>query len=144
MNVDSRQVLWKNVYALMMQRYGRENIAKLANDTNLSTATIYRIKEMTTSIGVTVLDSIARGMGVTSMQLLDPEFDPYKATKATGSEFSPLATDLASQLDSMGEPLKRERAYVLATQALVAAANAGIEKMPLRAIQPMRAPVLSR
>lgn len=131
---DSRNVLWRNISALMHKRYGREHITKLAADTGLSLATISRIKDQETSIGVLVLDSIARAMGISPMQLLNPEFDPYKTQEGENEMFSPLATDLAVQLDSVAEPLKRERAYVLATQVLTEAA-AATDKSPLRALK---------
>lgn len=119
---DSRPVLWRNVSALMRKKYGRENLNQLAREAQFSPATSTRIKEQSTSVGIDVLDKLAMVFGVLPNQLLDEQFDAMSA----GIEVthSPLADDLARQLDAIGVQSAKERAYALATQVLALASSA--------------------
>lgn len=119
---NSREVLWRNVSALMYKKYGKEHITALAKDAKVGLATIDRIKKLGTSVGSDVIDSLASALGAQPWQLMHPEFDPYAVGDATS--FSPLAMDLAVQLDEIGNQAMREHAHALATQVLGLAGNA--------------------
>ena len=119
---DSRPVLWRNVSALMRKKYGKENLNQLAREAKFGPATSTRIKEQSTSVGIDVLDKIATVFGIEPRQLLDERFD-VENPHADG-ENSPLADDLARQLDAIGERAAKERAYALATQVLALASSA--------------------
>ncbi len=75
-HANSNAALWKSVRAIMVQRYGDENIARFAKDTGIGLATVGRIKEQKTSVGLAVMDKIASRFNVSSWQLLVPGFDP--------------------------------------------------------------------
>lgn len=117
---DSRPVLWRNIAELMHQKYGKEHLSQLAKEAKIGLATISRIKNQDTSIGLEVIDRIAAVFGVEPWQLMHPDF----LTRPTNaSSYSPLAADLAQQLDEIGEQATRERAHALATQVLGLAAS---------------------
>ena len=113
---NSRPVLWRNVSALMHKKYGREHLTQLAKDARVGLATIDRIKKNGASVGTDVLDKIASALGAEPWQLLHPDFDPFSPENA--ASFSPLAMDLATQLDEIGNQSARERAHALATQVI--------------------------
>lgn len=76
MNTESgKHILWRNIVSLMMVRYGKENMGRLARDAGIGAATVTRIKEMQTSVGTENLEAIANALGVTAWQLLNPEFN---------------------------------------------------------------------
>lgn len=75
-HANSNAALWNSVKAIMVQRYGEENIAKFAKDTKIGLATVGRIKEQKTSVGLAVMDKIASKFNISSWQLLVPGFDP--------------------------------------------------------------------
>jgi transcriptional regulator with XRE-family HTH domain len=69
-------VLWANVLALMTHHYGKEHLSKLAKKAGVAVATVSRIKEQQTSVGVKLVESIARAYDLQAWQLLTPGFDP--------------------------------------------------------------------
>ena len=69
---DSRQVLWANVSALMVQRWGEENLNRLAREAEIGLGTAARLKKQTTSVGLELVDKLARGLHVEPWQLLVP------------------------------------------------------------------------
>jgi transcriptional regulator with XRE-family HTH domain len=73
---DSRKVLWKSVSALMASHYGGENLTRLAKDCGFGPATSSRLKEAKTSVGIEVIDKIAKHFHVQAWELLVPGFDP--------------------------------------------------------------------
>jgi transcriptional regulator with XRE-family HTH domain len=74
--VDSRKVLWKSVSALMLKHYGEENLTRLARDCKIGPGTASRIKAAETSVGLEVIDKIAKKFHVDAWELLVPGFDP--------------------------------------------------------------------
>jgi transcriptional regulator with XRE-family HTH domain len=74
--VDSKVVLWKSVSALMQKHYGRENLTRLAKECKFGAATAVRLKEGKTSVGLEVIDKIAKQFNVQAWELLVPAFDP--------------------------------------------------------------------
>ncbi len=77
-NKSIRSVLWANVRALMINRYGEENLNRLAREAKLGPGTASRIKEARTSVGLNVIDKIARTFGVEPWQLIAPGMDDEK------------------------------------------------------------------
>lgn len=65
-----RDVLWDNVLGLMRHHYGRENINRMARETKVGVATIQRIKDRETSVGLDVVEKIAKRYKLEPWQLL--------------------------------------------------------------------------
>lgn len=65
-----KKVLWRNVQALMVQKYGRENINRLAADAKIGIGSVQRIKAAETSVGVDLVESVAEAFQVYPWQLL--------------------------------------------------------------------------
>lgn len=74
--MDSKHVLWRSVTALMKKHYGGENLTRLAKDCKFGPGTATRIKESQTSVGVDIVDKIAKHFHLHSWELLVPTFDP--------------------------------------------------------------------
>jgi hypothetical protein len=75
-SVDSKTVLWKSVSALMLKHYGRENLTRLAADCKIGPGSATRIKEGKTSVGLDIVDKIAKHFHLQPWELLVPSFDP--------------------------------------------------------------------
>lgn len=73
---DSKKVLWENVSKLMVARYSKENLTKLAADAGIGPATCTRIKEQKTSVGTDVLEAVAGALKVLPWHLLVSGLDP--------------------------------------------------------------------
>lgn len=69
---DSKETLWANVLALMERDYGAEKLGRLAREAQIAPATMTRLKERQTSVGVNVIEAIARVFRVRPWQLLAP------------------------------------------------------------------------
>jgi hypothetical protein len=67
-----RKVLWANVRALMVKRYGGENLNRLAREAKIGPGSATRIKECQTNVGLGVLEKLARHFEVEPWQLLAP------------------------------------------------------------------------
>lgn len=67
-----KATLWRNVQALMLSRYGRENLTRLSGETRIGPGSASRIKDQRTSIGLDVLEKIALKCGIEPWQLLFP------------------------------------------------------------------------
>lgn len=74
--IDSRQVLWANLVALMQCRWGAENLNRLAREAGIGPATAARIKGQQTSVGLEVIDAVAQAFSLEAWQLLVPGLDP--------------------------------------------------------------------
>lgn len=74
--VDSKRLLWKSVSALMRKHYGEENLTRLARECKIGPGSAARIKEQKTSVGLEIVDKIAKHFHLESWELLVPAFDP--------------------------------------------------------------------
>lgn len=73
-----RDVLWANVRALMVQRYGEENITRLARDAKIGPATVQGIKDGERSVRMVTLEKIAKVFNVEPWQLIAPGLSDEK------------------------------------------------------------------
>lgn len=71
----SKRVLWENVLALMTREFGEENVTKFAAWAKIGVGSVLRIREQKTSIGLDIIEKIAKRAGVVSWQLLVPGLD---------------------------------------------------------------------
>jgi len=132
---ESKSNLWSAVQLLMHQHYGKENLNRLARETNIALGTASRMKAQDTSVGLDVIDRIAEKFKVEPWQLLLPDFNPHRPAQV--SNLSPMALDLAQMLDAIPQGLQRNRAYALMVQ--VAEFGAGLQEIaPTRASEPMK------
>lgn len=60
----------------MKHAYGKENLTRLARDCEMSPANATRIKEQRTSIGLEVIEKVAKAFHMKSWELLVPDLDP--------------------------------------------------------------------
>jgi plasmid maintenance system antidote protein VapI len=74
--LDTNATLWMNLQALMLKHWGEENINRLARECHVGPATVQRIKDQRTSVGLEVLDKIANNFNLSVWQLLVPGLDP--------------------------------------------------------------------
>lgn len=109
----ARQQLWSRLQALMVERWGAENQNRLAREAKVGVATIARIKQADTSVGLDVLDKVACALSVESWQLLCPQ-EVLSSTVV----YSPMAADLAKLLDRITNPQRQRKAYALAQQVM--------------------------
>lgn len=73
MNIyDGKSVLWANVKARMQALYGKENLTRLVAESGIGPGTATRIKEQRTSVGLDVLEKIAKPLKVQPWELLNP------------------------------------------------------------------------
>lgn len=73
-----KQILWANVRALMVLKYGKENINRLAADAKIGIGSVQRIKEAQTSVGIDIVESVANSFKVEPWQLVAPGMDDEK------------------------------------------------------------------
>ena len=75
-DMNTKKVLWINVLAIMDYHYGKENLSRFARETGCGPGTATRIKNMSTSVGIDVLEKIADRFKLQPWQLLTPNLDP--------------------------------------------------------------------
>lgn len=98
----------------MLDAWGGENLSRLAREAKVGVATVARIKNTETSVGLDVLEKVAAVFGVQAWQLIaQASGEPLRPTC-----LSPLALDLARSLDQISDPALHKRAYAVASQVL--------------------------
>ena len=112
-----KETLWANVRALMVSRYGSENITRLSREAKIGPATVQRIKDAETSVGVDVIEKIARTFGVEPWHLIAPGMNDdkfldilrvWQETDGRGRRMLLTAADGATKEDA-GGTVKPER-----------------------------------
>jgi len=68
--------IWEAASALMDHAYREEKLGRLANECGFGPATSTRLKKQETSVGIDVVEAIARRFKFEPWQLLVPGFDP--------------------------------------------------------------------
>lgn len=88
----------------MRKHYGGENLTRLAKDCGFGPGTASRLKEAKTSVGVEIIDKIAKHFHVESWELLVPEFDP--ANRPTLQPVSEQERRLYERLREVAKEIK--------------------------------------
>ncbi|MBD9407155.1 helix-turn-helix domain-containing protein [Acidovorax sp. ACV02] len=109
MDRDSKHILWQNVSALMQRDYGKENLTALSKNAHIGPGTVTRIKEQETSVGLDVLDKVARAFKIEPWQLLQPKLGVIE---------SPEPTSQPSAATSAPIPISRAPAPINGWEAL--------------------------
>ena len=130
---NTKKQLCENVSRLMEHRYGGENLTRLANEAKFGPGSATRLKEQKTSVGVDLVDKLAKYFGLEPWQLLVPGLDP-KAKPRLGNqpaEFSPEAAGVAEIVELLPSVEEKEalrvriRTMVLDRMVSVRRAQAG-------------------
>jgi transcriptional regulator with XRE-family HTH domain len=74
--VDTKEVLWANLQALMRHHFEKVNLSELSRRSKLGLATLDRIKKQETSVGVDTLERLADVFGLQAWHLLTPGLNP--------------------------------------------------------------------
>lgn len=88
---NSSGVLWRNVQALMAVRYGKENLTQFRIDAKIGASAATGIKTEGLSVGIGVLDKIAKEFKVSTWQLLAEELGANLHT-LEGKQMVPVYT----------------------------------------------------
>ena len=130
---DSKSAVWVSVEKLMLDRWGRVNLSRMARESGLALGTASRLQHGNDdgSIGLDKVEKIAALFNVEPWQLLDPNFDPKKSPVGLSSQ----ARELASAFDRITDQAARARAYALCQQVLEFAAPP-LEQTPVPAAEP--------
>lgn len=72
------EILWENVRALMLSKWGAENLNRLARESRIGLASTTRIKEARTSVGLGIIEKVARTLGAEPWQLIAPGLSDEK------------------------------------------------------------------
>lgn len=122
---QTRTELWQRIQSLMIQHWGIESQNRLAREAGVGVATVARLKSADSSVGLDVLEKVADALGVQAWQLICPA-SVYDIGPSAG--FSPMARDLASSLDRIGDPHRQRKAYAIASQVLALGTSAEPER----------------
>lgn len=127
--------MWARIQTLMSERWGAENQNRLAREAGIGVATVSRLKQADTSIGLDVLEKIASALGVEAWQLICPP--EIVGPDGAFQSLSPLALDLARSLDRIHDELLHQKAYAIASQVIsFGAAPGGYPVSPSPAQEP--------
>ena len=100
-----RETVWRNVSALMVKRWGRENLTRLGAESGTGPATPSRLKNYSQAVGLEVLQKLASALKVEPWELLQP------------APFSPEASEIAKLFDAI-EDESKDKAYAIIVQML--------------------------
>lgn len=74
--LDTKQVLWENLQALMNHHFEKENLSELHRRSKIGLASLDRIKKRETSVGIDTLEKLADVFGLQAWHLLTPRLNP--------------------------------------------------------------------
>jgi transcriptional regulator with XRE-family HTH domain len=108
-----KKLLWENVAELMRAKYGQENLNRLAKEAHIGVGSVARIKEGTTSVGLEIVEAIAKVFKVSPFQLLIPpkERDAYKLL-ATDKNFMHILRAY-TETDERGREILLANAHII-------------------------------
>jgi len=118
---DGKTVLWANVKARMQAVYGKENLTRLVSDAKIGPGTATRIKDQATSVGIDVLEKIAKPLKVQPWELLNP---------ALGSTAPDFVDQRFEALRKMYAAVKMEDRNAAISAAMIALAEFMPESNP--------------
>lgn len=99
---NTRRQLWENVSALMQAHYGGENLTRLAKEAKFGPGSATRLKEQNTSVGIDILDKLAKVFRIEPWQLLAPRLvvssHPAQAGLSTRASDSPQSAGRQNSL----------------------------------------------
>lgn len=107
---NTKKRLWENVSRLMVKRYGKENLTKLAKEAKFGPGSATRLKDQSTSVGVDIVDKLAQLFKVEPWQLSVPQLNvdsPPRLDNQT-AEFSPEAAGAAEIVELLPTPQAKE------------------------------------
>lgn len=111
---SSKSQLWSALERLMIQRYGRINLARLSRDANIGLGTVARIQNADAGITLHNIEKLAAVFGLSASQLLDPNITLEKSSP----QLSERALMLARQFDEITDPMAQAQAYAMFLQYL--------------------------
>lgn len=71
--IDTKRLLWRNVQTLMQREWNGEFLGRLARECSIAQATVTRIKQQETSVGLDVIEAIAARFKLQPWQLLSED-----------------------------------------------------------------------
>ena len=95
---DSKAILWENISTLMKQHYGKENLGRVARESGVGAATLTRIKEQNTSVGMDHIDKLSKALKVEPWQLISPNLAVAPVDTA-----QPAMKDIAPEIQAVIE-----------------------------------------
>jgi hypothetical protein len=107
-----KKIIWENVRALMVERWGRENLLRLAREAKIGEASVNRIKEARTSVGVDILEAIAKVLRVAPHILLVPPREKETAKLISDDSFK-LVSKAYTETDDRGREILIANAQIL-------------------------------
>lgn len=109
---DLKQTLWNNIATLMRERYGgKENLTRMATECGIGAATVARLKEGSTSVGLDLIEQIANCFGVKPWQLLVPDIRDWP-------DMSPVTRAIALLMAAHDDPVRQNAVYARVIQLL--------------------------
>ena len=93
------ETLWEAVEELMKARYGKVNVTKLGEEAKIG-GTSSRIKARDTSVGLEILEKVARTFGIEPYQLLIPDKDLRQFLRNSDKDLRRIARIYAQTDDS--------------------------------------------
>ena len=111
-----KSYLWASIEKLMLAKWGKPNVSRLAREAGLGHGTAVRLQsdDGVTSIGLDKVERIARIFDVEPWKMLDPAFDP----DAHEQGISAQGRELALSLDRIVDPIAKAKAYAMCIQIL--------------------------
>lgn len=107
---DAKEVLWRNIEALMLAKWGRTNLLRLAEAAGVGDTSVHRLKPSDpTSVGLEIIVAIGRVFRRAPYQLLDP--------RPGVRDLSETAAEIGRMFDAL-EPERQASAYALIVQIL--------------------------
>lgn len=127
---DPNDYLWQNISRLMgVEDAGVDAVfarCKRAG-VEIGRGTVQRLKEGETSSRLNSLVALSETFGIEVWQLLAPELEPRTSAP---SDFSPEATELATQFDEIEDRKARARAFAHCMTVIVGATPGGQKPEP--------------
>lgn len=123
-----KAVLWDSTSKLMLSRYGKENLTRLARECKFGAATAARLKGRDTEVRLDTIQALAKRFGFQAWQLLVPGFDPENPPKLEGGD---LPSDIKELLD-LYKRLDRDTQPALLNRARSLQEAASASKSPAK------------
>jgi DNA-binding Xre family transcriptional regulator len=109
----TKAILWRNLETLMIERWGKSNLTRLAREADIGATSLYRLRGKSTSVRIDLVERLANALRCESWQLLHPHPQSTEVLEPRQSTLSAVSAEVGKLFEEIEGEAQRARAFAL-------------------------------